>query len=203
MMSKRLLPCLICAAMLSACETPVPAPTPIVAKPAKPAESIETLLTQAETANKGGRMDEALTILKRASFAFPFEKSPWLRMAQMQFEHKNYSEAVVNAIAALERDPEDTFACSIMAVSGLRLSSMALAELKRKNNISGTVLSESRDLAKLLRTTLGEEVLVPMAARTPPRGASIKSTATPASRESARKAQKLALKLSKTQSKLR
>lgn len=211
MTSKRLLPSLICAVILSACETPPPAPPPVLAKPARPAETMDTMLSEAGTALKGGRTDEAMTILKRATYSFPLDKTPWLRMAQLQFEHKNYSEAVVNAIAALDRDPDDTFACSIVAVGGLRVSSMALAELKRKNNISGTVMSESRDLAKLLRTTLGEEVLVPLASRNgSPKPAKVQSpaqaptlsAAAEAAKESARKTRKAALKWSKAQAKV-
>ncbi len=49
---------------------------------------------------------------------------------------------------------------SIAAVSGLRVASKALAELTRKNNLSGNVKTEAQDLAKLLRTSLGEDVLV-------------------------------------------
>jgi len=86
-------------------------------------------------------------------------------MAQMRFESNNYGEAIVNALEALHRDPDDTLANSVVAVSGLRLSSKALADLTRKNNLSGTVRSEAQDLARLLRNSLNEEVLV-----TPPGG---------------------------------
>ena len=40
------------------------------------------------------------------------------------------------------------------------MASRALADLTRKNNLQGSVRSEAQDLAKLLRTSLGEEVLV-------------------------------------------
>jgi hypothetical protein len=82
-------------------------------------------------------------------------------MAQMRFDAGNYGEAIVDALEALERDPDDTLANSIVAVSGLRVSSKALADLTQKNNLSGTVRSEAEDLAKLLRSALGENVLVP------------------------------------------
>jgi hypothetical protein len=52
-----------------------------------------------------------------------------------------------------------------VAVSGLRLSSKALADLTRKNNLSGTVRTEAQDLAKLLRNSLNEDVLVPGSTR--------------------------------------
>jgi hypothetical protein len=82
-------------------------------------------------------------------------------MAQMRFDSNNYGEAIVNALEALERDPDDTLANSIVAVSGLRVTSKALADLSQKNNITGNVRSEAQDLAKLLRTSLNEDVLVP------------------------------------------
>jgi hypothetical protein len=44
-------------------------------------------------------------------------------MAQMRFDSTNYGEAIVNALEALERDPDDTLANSIVAVSGLRVTS--------------------------------------------------------------------------------
>ena len=50
---------------------------------------------------------------------------------------------------------------SIVAVSGLRVASKALSDLTRKNNLNSDVKSEAQDLAKLLRQSLGEPVLVP------------------------------------------
>ena len=89
----------------------------------------------------------------------------------MRFDSTDYGEAIVNALEALERDPDDTLANSIVAVSGLRVTSKALADLSQKNNLSGNVRTEAQELAKLLRTSLNEEVLVsnggrPAAART-------------------------------------
>jgi hypothetical protein len=82
-------------------------------------------------------------------------------MAQIRFNAGAYGEAITNAHEALERDPDDTVAHSIVAVSGLRVASKALADLTRKNNLSGDVKSEAQDLAKLLRTSIGEPTLVP------------------------------------------
>ncbi|MBA4094433.1 MAG: hypothetical protein C0489_10130 [Candidatus Accumulibacter sp.] len=80
-------------------------------------------------------------------------------MAQMRFDADNYGEAIVNALEALERDPDDTLANSIAAASGLRVSSKSLGELARKNKINGDVKTEAQELAKLLRSSLGEDVL--------------------------------------------
>jgi hypothetical protein len=84
-------------------------------------------------------------------------------MAQICYEAGDYGQAIVNAQQALHRDPDDMVAHSVAAVSGLRVASTALADLTRKHNLAGTVRSEAQDLAKLLRASLGEGVLVPEA----------------------------------------
>jgi predicted Zn-dependent protease len=155
-MLKRLLPGLVCVAMLSACAT-----TEKNTGAAKPAPSMAAAMTEADTALKEGHGDKAMTILHGAASAFPTDKAPWLRMAQMRYDSNNYGEAIVNALEALERDGDDMLAHSIVAVSGLRVASKALADLTQKNNLAGSIKSEAQELAKLLRASLGEEVLVP------------------------------------------
>ena len=160
---------LVCVAMLSACATSSPpAPTPLAAT-----ASIKAAMAEANTAALSGRPDKAYVLLKQATAAYPGDKAPWVKMAQMRFESNNYGEAIVNALEALRRDPDDTLANSVVAVSGLRLSSKALADLTRKNNLSGTVRSEAQDLARLLRNSLNEEVLV-----VPPGGTRVTRSAT-------------------------
>jgi tetratricopeptide (TPR) repeat protein len=156
MMFKRLLPSLVCVAILSACASGGAGSGSIAKGPA----TMAAAMAEADAAVMAGQSDKAYAILKGASSAFPTDKTPWLRMAQMRYDGNNYGEAIVNALEALERDPDDTLANSIAAVSGLRVSSKALADLTHKNNLAGNVRSEAQDLAKLLRTTLGEEVLV-------------------------------------------
>jgi tetratricopeptide (TPR) repeat protein len=151
---KRLLPSLICVAALAACAGPAPAP---VAK----SMPMASALADADAAAKAGRGDEAYTILKSAAVANPTDKAPWLRMAQMRFDDKNYGEAIVNGLAAIERDPDDMLAYSLVAVSGLRVSSKALGDLTQKNGFSGSVRNEAQDLANLLHTTLKVEKIVP------------------------------------------
>ena len=118
-------------------------------------------MAEADAAVLAGQNDKAYAILKTAGTTFPTDKTPWVRMAQMHFDSTNYGEAIVDALEALERDPDDTLANSIVAVSGLRVTSKALADLSQKNNLTGNVRTEARDLAKLLRTSLNEDVLVP------------------------------------------
>jgi predicted Zn-dependent protease len=152
-MFKHLIPSLVCVAMLSACASGgqgsgTKAPT------------VAAAMAEADAAVMAGQSDKAYAILKGASSAFPTDKTPWLRMAQMRFDSTNYGEAIINALEALERDPDDTLANSIIAVSGLRVTHKALGDLSQKNNITGNVRSEAQDLAKLLRASLGEDSLV-------------------------------------------
>jgi len=152
---QRLMPSLICLAMLSACATTAP-----VAGSAKPAHTMAATMAEVDAAVMAGQNDKAYALLKGAGSAYPTDKTPWVRMAQMRFDSTDYGDAIVDALEALQRDPDDTLANSIVAVSGLRVTSKALADLSKKNNLSGNVRTEAHELAKLLRTSLGEEVLV-------------------------------------------
>ena len=152
---QRLMPSLICLAMLSACATTAP-----VAGSAKPAHTMAATMAEVDAAVMAGQNDKAYALLKSAGSAYPTDKTPWVRMAQMRFDSTDYGDAIVDALEALRRDPDDTLANSIVAVSGLRVTSKALADLSQKNNLSGNVRTEAHELAKLLRTSLGEEVLV-------------------------------------------
>jgi tetratricopeptide (TPR) repeat protein len=175
MMFTRLMPAMACIALLTACATPGEG-AGTVAKGA----TMETSIAAADAAVAAGQPDKAHALLKNAGQAFPTDKTPWVRMAQMHFDADNYGEAIVDALEALQRDPDDTLANSIAAVSGLRVSSKALGELTRKNKLNGDVKSEAQDLAKLLRSSLGEDVLVPKP-RTPPKARTTSTAAaTPA-----------------------
>lgn len=169
MTMKRLFPSVVCAAMLAACAAIAPAPT------GKPL-TMASALANADAAAKAGRVDEAYTILASAARANPTDKAPWLRMAQMRFEDKNYGEAIVSGLAAIERDPDDMLAYSLVAVSGLRVSSKALGDLTQKNGFTGSVRNEAQDLANLLHTTLKVEKIVPARAAPGARPAAAKPT---------------------------
>jgi hypothetical protein len=146
-----------CIALLSACAST----EPVVAHAAKPASTMAAAMSDADAAVLAGQNDKAYAILKKAGSTFPTDKTPWVRMAQMHFDSTNYGAAIVDAQEALQRDPDDTLSNSIVAVSGLRVTSKALADLSRKNNLTGNVRTEAQDLARLLRTSLNEDVLVP------------------------------------------
>lgn len=154
MIRKRLLPLLVGVAALAGCATDGTDAT------AKRKAVSENIYAEADAALAAGQSEKALGLLKDASRAHPVDKKPWVRMAQIRFDATQYGEAISSAQEALVRDPDDTLAYSILAVSGLRVASKALADLTRKNNLKGSVRSEAQDLAKLLRSSLGEEVLV-------------------------------------------
>jgi len=153
----RLLGAFACAATLSACSTaPVATPTA--------APKLADLLSQGTQAAAAGKKEQAVTVWKQAATAFPADKTPWASIAQTRYESGQYGDAIQAAQEVLLRDPNDKVANSIIAISGLRLSTRALSELSRQNNLSGPLKTESQDLAKLLRESLGETVLVPPAA---------------------------------------
>jgi tetratricopeptide (TPR) repeat protein len=152
MKMNHLLPTVVSLAMLAGCASTGTGPG------TKPV-SMAAALADADAAARSGQPAQAYTILKGAASANPTDKAPWLRMAQMRFEDKNYGEAIVNGLEAIERDPDDMLAYSLVAVSGLRVSSKALNDLTQKNGFSGSVRSEAKDLANLLHSTLKEPIV--------------------------------------------
>lgn len=153
---------LLLASLLGACAAPVKAPEPVKV-------TLESAVTDANAAQAAGQTDQALSLFKDAANKFPADKTPWLRMAQIKFDSGIYGEAIINALEALQRDPSDKIANSIVTVSGLRLATKSLADLRTQNALSGTVKNEAQDLAKLLRENLGETVLVPPPTAAAPR----------------------------------
>lgn len=156
---RTLLPGFACALLLSACATDG---EQVRADRMQPS-TLERALAEADTAVAAGQADKAQALLKTAASTYPADKQPWLHLAQMKFDRASYGEAITNALEALQRDPNDKLGNSIVAVSGLRLSTKALADLSQQNSLNGSLRSEAQDLARLLRTSLGEEVLVPSA----------------------------------------
>jgi len=154
-----LLPGVAAACLLAACATSSPGGPPQIA-----AAPLTRMMAEADIAAKAGQYDKALLLLKDAGSAYPAEKAPWLQMAQMKFDRTNYGDAISNALEALRRDPGDKVGNSIVAVSGLRLSTRALADLTWQNNVNGSLRTEAQDMEKLLHTSLGEDVLVPQTA---------------------------------------
>lgn len=121
---------------------------------------VNAAVTKADVAFKTNQPEKAYAILKEVTVNNPTDKAPWLRMAQAQFDGANYGEAIVNSLEVLKRDAKDQVAKSIIVVSGLRLSTKTLADLRTQNAISGSLRTEAQDLAKILRENLGESALV-------------------------------------------
>ncbi len=156
-----MLPCLAGVMLLSAC-----AGTSTTTSAAAPATSLAAAMADAERSVASGDADRAIAILKNAGARYPAEKAPWVQIAQMKFDRGSYGEAINHALEALQRDPKDRQGNSIVAVSGLRLSTQALADLSKQNNLGGPLRTEAQQLATLLRSSLGEEILVPSTQKT-------------------------------------
>ena len=174
--------CLAGALLLAACTTPEPAAPRKSAAP-----TLAKVMNDADAAARAGQYDRAMILLKAGGASYPADKAPWLQMAQMKFDRGQYGDAIGHALEALERDPDDKVANSIVAVSGLRLSGKALADLSRQNNLNGSLRSEAQDLAKLLRASIGEDVLVPPAKRPAVSGKRAANSAAPAAPAAAAK----------------
>jgi len=168
-MRRTLIAVLIGAGMLAGCATDAPQKVGERFIP----QTLEKMLAEADRAAAAGQHEKSHAALKAAAASYPSEKTPWLQMAQMRFDRGNYTDAIVHAQEVLQRDPADKQALSIIAVSGLRLSTRSLAELNQQSSLGGSVRSEAQELARTLRSTLGEDVLVPVAggARQPRRTA--------------------------------
>jgi hypothetical protein len=143
--------------LFSACAVVPPASGP----GSKPAVELTVLMDQAAAAEKAGSKEAALRQYEEAAKLYPTSKLPWLKIAQIQFDSANYGQSIIAAQQVIARDEQDKVANSILSVSGLRVSTKALADLSRQNELTGSVRNEAQDLAKVLRESLGEKVLVP------------------------------------------
>ena len=140
-------------ATLSACETAKPLPPPVAAP------KLQDMLTKASEAASAGQKEQAITLWKATTTAHPTDKTAWGHIAKAKFDAAQYGEAIVNAEEVLVRDPNDKQASSIIATSGLRLATRALANLSRQNGFTGSLQKESMELARVLRDSLGNDTL--------------------------------------------
>ena len=103
-----------------------------------------------------------------AARQYPTAKEPWMRLAESYFEAADYGNAILAAQEVLQRDAADAVAASVVAVSGLRVSTQALSTLRTQNSsLPGDSRTQAEGLTKTLRELLGESVLVPQAADAP------------------------------------
>lgn len=124
-------------------------------------ERVNESLAAADKAQKQGNTEQALVQLDQAIKADPSAKAPWLRKAQIHFDGRQYGLAITEAQEVLQRDVNDLTAKSILAVSGLRVSALALEQLRKANEVNGSTRSEAESVARLIREALGESILVP------------------------------------------
>lgn len=124
-------------------------------------EQVNENLAAADKAQKLGKTDQAIEQLDLAIKADPSVKAPWLKKAQIHFDARQYGQAITEAQEVLQRDVNDLTAKSILAVSGLRVSALALEQLRKANEVNGSTRSEAESVAKLIREALGEPILVP------------------------------------------
>jgi hypothetical protein len=142
-------------AFLGACST-TQSPVNAVLPP-----SYADLMVSAEEAHRKGGVVEAMGFYEKAAKADPSKKQPWVRIAQAQFDARNYGAAITASQEVLLRDTSDVTAKSIMAVSGLRVSAYALDQLRMANAVGGSTREEAQSLARIMRDSLGESILPP------------------------------------------
>lgn len=147
--------------MLGACAS-APPPAPPVPAPAPVQPSLAELMKQAQDAHAQGGKERAREAWREASRSYPTSKEPWLKLAEDHFATADYGYAVLAAQEVSQRDPADRTAHSILAVAGLRVAAMALNALRgQQSGMPADTRNEAEGLTKLLRETLGEQVLVP------------------------------------------
>lgn len=141
------------------------APPPAVSTPAPAVQPLQQYMQEAGQAAAEGSKERARDVYRTAAKTYPTSKEPWLKLSEDYFESNNYGQAILAAQEVLQRDPADSVATSVLAVSGLRVSASALSLLRQQQRtLNGGTRTEAEDLAKVLRDLLGEPVLVPRAA---------------------------------------
>jgi tetratricopeptide (TPR) repeat protein len=152
------------ALLLAACATPAPPP----AEPAPAVVSLEEWLARGDTARKDGLHEAARSAYREGARAYPTDKQPWLRLADDYFSTGDYGNAVLSAQEAVQRDPRDNTAHSVLAVSGLRITAGSLAALREQSGYPVGSREEALDVTRRLREALSDPSLLPPAPPDPP-----------------------------------
>jgi tetratricopeptide (TPR) repeat protein len=126
-------------------------------------ELIQQADAKAEDLVGSGNVDGAIELLGEVAESNPSRKEPWIKLAKIYFDSKDYGNAIVAADEALKRDDADQMAKGVRVVAGLRVAAQSLADLRNDANLQGSARTEAMSLAAVLRSTLGEDVLVPPA----------------------------------------
>lgn len=119
-------------------------------------------MQRAQNSAKEGRREAARIEYRDAAKAYPAVKAPWVKLAEDYFEASDYGNAILAAQEVQQRDPQDVLAQSVLAVSGLRVSSAALIALRdQTSGVPSSTRDQAEALTRTLREALGESVLVP------------------------------------------
>ncbi len=151
----------VAASVLAGCatlETPPPAPAPAPA-----VVSLDEWLNRGDAALKSNDHVAARDAFRAGAKDYPTAKQPWLKLAEDYFNAQDYGNAVLAAQEALQRDPRDRLAHSVLAVSGLRLTAGSLIALREDGAYPVGSRDEALAVTHSLREVLGEPVLVPQA----------------------------------------
>jgi tetratricopeptide (TPR) repeat protein len=124
-------------------------------------EAFNKALADADAVAKSGDQARALALYDQLSKSDPTREEPWSRIAQIQFSQSHYGQAIVAAQEALSRDQTDRDAKSVLAVSGLRVATESLGQLRQDSALAGDAKADAQVLAHQLRETLGESALFP------------------------------------------
>jgi hypothetical protein len=153
------------ALLLGGCATaPPPAPE---AAPA--VVSLEEWLVRGDSARKEGLHEAARSAYRDGAKAYPTDKQPWLRLADSYFQSGDYGNAVLAAQEAVQRDPKDNAAHSLLAVSGLRITAGSLNALREQSGYPVGSREEALDVTRRLREALSDPTLLaPVALEAPP-----------------------------------
>jgi tetratricopeptide (TPR) repeat protein len=116
-----------------------------------------------------GQKEKGLAMLSAAARANPASAEPWVKTAQAQFDAENYPAAIVAADEAQKRDPTRKETKAIAVVASLRVAVRALTDMREDSALRGNTRSEAERLARMLRETLGQDVLVPVPQAEEPR----------------------------------
>lgn len=129
--------------------------------PAPAVVSMEEWMNRGDAAVKENDHNKARDAWRSAAKSYPTAKQPWLKLSEDYFNAADYGNAVLAAQEALQRDPKDRVANSVLAVSGLRLTAGSLAALREDGTYPVGSRDEAVSVTRALREALGEPVLVP------------------------------------------
>jgi hypothetical protein len=147
-------------AALAACST-VPDPSVAPTQSAPAIVSMDEWMARGDAATQEGDHTKARDAWRSAAKDYPTAKQPWLKLSEDYFNAADYGNAVLAAQEALQRDPHDRLANSVLAVSGLRLTAGSLAALRDDGAYAVGSRDEAVAVTHSLREALGEPVLVP------------------------------------------